>query len=179
MKPTLDLSCGLLRPTCTEDLAFVSQLLTAAPVRRFLCDNVILSETDVASMLADSDKLDADGLGHWIIVAESWGAAGLVGLAPVSGPLAALPETSSGIEPVIALAPEHFSKGLAFAAMSAALKYACEDLRLKGLVAAVDVPNEASHRLMAATGFERYGRTPGERGDLIVYKISFTGRAAS
>lgn len=174
MKPTIDLSHGQLLPARIEDAAFVLRLLTTAQVRQYLCDDVIPTESEVFAMLANSDRQDAEGLGLWIICAEQKQAVGLVGLAPVSGPLAALPQTADKTEPVIALDPAHFGRGLATAALLSVLGYARDDLGLLGLVAAVDIPNEASHRLMTATGFDRCGRTRGETGDLILYKVSFS-----
>lgn len=173
MKPTLELPSGTLRPARRTDIPFVFWLLTDAQVRRYLCDDVLMTEEDVSAILADSARYDADGLGLWIIVSGLGEVAGVVGLAPVTGQLETWPETKGGVEPIIALSPMHWRKGLAKSALCAVMGYARDTLHLPGLVAAVDLPNEASHHLLTSCGFERCGQKQGEKGRLTLYNVPF------
>lgn len=173
VKPSIVLPLGRLRPARETDTGTVLRLLTAPEVRKYLCDDKTLTEPEVAAMLDESTTLDAQGLGLWLIESDPGESIGLVGLAPVSEPLETLPETSGRIEPLIALDPRHWRTGLAKSALLGVMQYARDAMGLSELVAAVDAPNEASHRLLAACGFERYGTVPGVGHELLIYRATF------
>ncbi|WP_169054302.1 GNAT family N-acetyltransferase [Nitratireductor sp. XY-223] len=173
MKPILPLESGRLRPATADDACKVLALLRSPSVRWFLCDGRTLARSEVDAMLADSIELDADGLGLWIIEDHTRGFAGLMGLAPVSPQASVSDEMTGGIEPTIAIAPEHEGTGLAFDALKAILAYARSFLELRRLVAAVDEPNRRSHRLLKRVGFEITGRACGPAHELVLYALSF------
>ncbi|MEM0948195.1 MAG: GNAT family N-acetyltransferase [Pseudomonadota bacterium] len=173
MKPTIELCDFRMRPTGAGDAGFLLRLLTTPEVRRYLCDNRVLGGDEISGILADSRHHDSKGLGVWVVEAEHGEPVGIVGLAPVSGPLEFLPDMTGKIEPTIALDPRYWGRGLAKTALLAVVRYACVTLGLSKLVASVDEPNEDSHRLLTACGFERSGTVAGIAYDLVVYEISF------
>ncbi|MBO9437001.1 GNAT family N-acetyltransferase [Ruegeria sp. R13_0] len=178
-KPTLPFDGGRLRPVTHADADLMLALMTGPEVRRYLCDDTILTPDDVAGFVSASIGQDEDGLGLWVIETETETTAGLLGLMPVSGPLVAVPAMRGGIEPTIALDPRFWGRGLARQALLAVIEYGRTELSLTELVAAVDAPNESSHRLMQTCGFEECGTTSGTAHDLILYKRLLTQGAAS
>lgn len=170
MKPILHIREGALRPARPSDFRPVLELLHGESARRYLCDDKILPRETVEEMLERSSRLDADGLGLWVIEREPGGFAGIVGLEPVCAEVAASPQMASGIEPVIALAPCFEGVGLATDALAAMINHACQTLRLARLVAAVDEPNKRSHRLMQRAGFTVIGKAMGPAHPLVLYE---------
>ncbi len=172
MKPCLTLQSGRLRPATAADLDHLVALLQDEEVRRYLCDDSVLPRETVAAMLTESEALDSRGLGLWVIELEDTPFAGICGLQPVSAELDIAPAMAGGIEPLIALHPAHWGKGLAAEALDALILYARDSLGLSRLVAAVDVPNARSQRLMRRCGFAAVGRTPGPACELVLYDLS-------
>lgn len=171
MKPCLSMPHGRLRPAKTDNLDGLVRLLHDEKVRRYLCDGFALPRETVAGMLARSDALDSQGLGLWVIEHTHNAFAGIAGLEPVSAEAGTAPAMAGGIEPIIALNPEHWGQGLASEAMDALIVYARRSLRLPRLVAAVDQPNAGSHRLMQRCGFTVMGKAPGTANELVLYKL--------
>ena len=169
MKPGLPIRHGRLRPATARDLDSLVALLHDEQVRRYLCDDTVLPRAAIADMLKRSAQLDPRGLGLWAIETGEVAFAGIAGLEPVSPEVAAAPQMAGGIEPVVALDPAHWGTGLAHAALDALITHAGGPLALSGLVAAVDRPNDRSHRLMQRCGFAETGRMPGPANDLILY----------
>jgi len=165
-----------MRPARKSHLDQIARLLGDRDIRRYLCDDRVVSRQEVAEMLSSSMQLDAQGLGLWIIEAEGSGFAGLIGLEPVSASLAALPSMAGQIEPVIALDSGHTGRGLATAALTRLIDHTNASLPLPMLVAAVDKPNERSHRLMRRCGFKATGKAPGPAHELILYTLKLDGR---
>ena len=97
--------------------------------------------------------------------------AGIAGLQPVSAELDVAPAMAGGIEPLIALDPAHWGEGLAAEALDALILYARESLGLSRLVAAVDLPNARSQRLMQRCGFTAVGKAPGPAYELVLYGL--------
>lgn len=170
MKPYLPLPQGRLRPAIAEDLDDLVHLLHDADVRRYLCDDIVLPRAQVSGMLDDSLALDAQGLGHWIIEDASRRFTGIAGLMPVSTEAGLAPAMEGGIEPVIALNPTFWGKGLAKDALDALIHYASHSLALSRLVAAVDQPNTRSHLLMRRCEFQVIGKAPGPAHGLTLYE---------
>ena len=170
MRPVLPFAEGRLRPLRSDDRARVLALLRAPEVRWFLCDNRILTAAEVGDMLVERRLLEADGLGLWAIEADRAAFAGIVGLEPVSERLREVPELEGGTEPLIALHPRFFGRGLARSALAALIDYARDRLGLPHLVAAVDGPNQRSHRLLKVCGFRPVGQVEGHAHMLTLYK---------
>jgi len=161
---------GRLRPFSPPDTDRVLTLLREPDVRRFLCDDRLLSRAEVGDMLDASRQLGGDGLGFWAIEDLHGAFAGIVGLTPVSPEASVSPVMTGGIEPTIAIHRDFTSSGLAFQALNAVVEHARSTLHLPRLVAAVDAPNVRSHRLMLRTGFRETDRAPGPAHTLILYE---------
>lgn len=174
MKPKFALSLGELRPATADDLAALTAILHDRQVRRYLCDDTALPVETIAELLARSDRLDAQGLGLWMIEQANGSVIGVAGLEPVSEELATVPSMAGGIEPLIAVIPEHWGQGLASDAMDKLMHYARHTLKHPELVAAVDEPNIRSRRLMERCGFEPIDRTPGPANELVLYRVQFS-----
>ena len=116
-------------------------------------------------------NLDAQGLGLWVIEGRQGDFAGIAGLEPVSAEAATTPAMAGGVEPVVALHPGHWGQGLAGAALASLIGHARDTLRLLRLVGAVDLPNEASHRLMRRCGFTVMGKSAGPAHELVLYQL--------
>ena len=173
MLPVLRFHRGWLRPVSRADAGFLRGLLNEPEVRRYLCDDKALTEFEVSALLSENEVFEADGLGLWVIETDTLGAVGLAGLTPVAGPHQGDAEMAGGIEPTIALEPKAWGQGLARAALTALIHYACDGLKLAGLVAAADAPNVNSHQMLTACGFERIGKTSGVLNQLILYRQKF------
>lgn len=173
MKPCLAVSAGRLRPLAKYDLDDLTTLLQGPDVRRFLCDDAVLPEEAMLEMLERSDRLDVRGLGLWAIELGERGFAGVVGLEPVTEGIEASPEMAGGVEPIIALSPEFWGRGVATEALKAVVRYARNRLGLSRLVAAVDEPNVQSHRLIQRCGFVAIGKASGPANILVLYELRF------
>jgi [ribosomal protein S5]-alanine N-acetyltransferase len=132
--------------------------LTASQVRRYLCDDRMLARAEVQALLAESIAQWPAGMGLWLLRLHEGEMVGCVGLHPVSPAIVAhAPDLAGEIEPTIALAPEHWGRGLAAEGLTAVIAYAFETLGLEHVVAVVDEPNTRSHRLMMRVGFAPAG----------------------
>jgi [ribosomal protein S5]-alanine N-acetyltransferase len=158
--PTLATPRLTLRPATDADQNELWRLLTDRQVRRYLCDDRILTQAELREMLAESMAQWPAGMGLWLLWGYEENVVGCVGLHPVSPDIMVhAPHLAGEIEPSIALAPEHWGRGFAAEALAAAAAYAFDTLGLGHLVAVVDEPNERSHRLMLRVGFTPTGTT--------------------
>jgi ribosomal-protein-alanine N-acetyltransferase len=159
MLPTLTTPRLALRPATDADLDALWRLLTDPQVRRYLCDDRILTRADVQTILAES-LAQWPGMGLWLLRGDEEQLIGGIALQPVSPDIVAhAPHLAGEIEPTIALAPGHWGRGYAAEALQAAIAHAFETLGLERLVAVVDEPNARSHRLMLRIGFTPTGTT--------------------
>jgi RimJ/RimL family protein N-acetyltransferase len=174
MLPSLTTPHLAMRPATDADLDGLWRLLTDREVRRYLCDDHVMTRAEVQAMLTDSISLWPAGMGLWLLWGEDGQQIGCIGLHPVTaGIVAHVPGLAGEVEPTIALAPEHWGKGYAAEALAAALAYGFERLGLEHLVAVVDVPNLPSHRLMLRVGFTQTGTTAtGPCYPLRTYKLA-------
>ncbi len=171
MKPCLSMPRGRLRPASANDLDGFARLMHDEQVRRYLCDDNVLPRATLAAMLANSKQLDSRGLGLWVVESMRDCFAGITGLQPVSMQASAAPAMVGGVEPIIALNPEHWGQGLAGEALDAMILYARGSLGLSRLVAAVDQPNARSQSLMRRCGFTAMGGAPGPAKELVLYEL--------
>ncbi len=171
MKPCLWMASGRLRPATRGDRDPLLALLHEPQVRRYLCDDKIMPRRGVIDMLERSAILDCQGLGLWAIEDEGGRFSGIAGLEPVSDEPGVAPQLVGGIEPIIAIHPDQWGIGLAQSAVTALIGHARDELRLSRLVAAVDVPNARSDRLMRRCGFAVIGTAPGPVHDLRLYEL--------
>ncbi|MGH6918907.1 MAG: GNAT family N-acetyltransferase [Geminicoccaceae bacterium] len=158
--PTLTTPRLALRPATEADLDALWRLLTDPHVRRYLCDDQVLTRAEVQEMLAASIAQWPAGMGFWILRDREEKLLGCIGLHPVTaGIVAHAPDLAGEIEPTIALAPDCWGCGYAAEALAAAVAHAFATLGLEQLVAVVDEPNARSHRLMLRVGFTPTGTT--------------------
>jgi RimJ/RimL family protein N-acetyltransferase len=154
MLPSLATPRLLLCPATEADLDALWRLLTDPQVRRYLCDDRVLTRAEVQAILAEGIAQWPAGMGLWLLRLHEGEMVGCLGLHPVShGIVAHAPDLAGEIEPTIALAPEHWGRGSATEALAAALAHAFVTLARGDLVAVVDQPNTRSHRLMTRVGF--------------------------
>jgi [ribosomal protein S5]-alanine N-acetyltransferase len=181
MLPSLVTPRLALCPATDADLDALWRLLTDPQVRRYLCDDRVLTRAEVQALLAESIAQWPAGMGLWLLRLREGESIGCVGLHPVSPGVAAhAPDLAGEIEPTIALTPEHWGCGYAAEALVAALAHAFATLARDHLVAVVDEPNPRSHRLMMRVGFTPTGITAtGPCYPLRTYCLASSAFAAS
>jgi ribosomal-protein-alanine N-acetyltransferase len=163
-----------LTPALRRDADRLHALLAAPDVRRFLCDDRVLSREEVDALMDEAQGLSPRGLGFWMLTAKTGAFVGLAALMPVfAGAAETFPDFAGDIEPTIALSPEVWGQGYALEALTALLARAAA-LGRPRLVALVDAPNMRSHRMLDAAGFAMIGTTPGPRHTLVAY-VAETG----
>jgi ribosomal-protein-alanine N-acetyltransferase len=161
---TLSTMRTTLRPVVRGDAAALHALWTDPDVRRFLWDDVSISEERAAEVVAASDAdFAAHAFGIWMVDETASGQfAGFCGL-----------RSSDTGEPELLFGfwPRFWGQGLATEASRAVLSYAFDVLACPYVVAATDVPNAASVRTLERLGmqFERRGTLNGL--DTIFYRL--------
>lgn len=174
MKPVLSTRRARLRPTAAQDLGVVAGCLRHPDVRVFFPEDESVSDEVVASFLARSDAVDAQGLGLWVIEQASGAFIGLAGLRPTEGVLASSSRTAGGVELLIALSSSASGVGLAVEVVDALKEYARETLGLKRLVVGADAPNERFHLLLERCGFFPIGEVEGASHRKTLYEAELT-----
>ena len=123
--PTLTTRRLTLRPAIDADREGLWQLLTDPQVRRYLCDDKVLTHAEVQEMLATSMAQWPAGMGLWILGESRGETLGYVGLHPVTaGIVAHAPDLAGEVEPTIALTPDHWGRGYTAEALAAAIAHA-------------------------------------------------------
>lgn len=169
MKPVIDVEGLQFLPARESDLDRICTLLWQADVRRYLCDDVIRPVSFILELLAESARGDADGLGLWTLH-QSGGFIGLGGLRRTADASAQHPLMRDAIEPTVALHPSVWGRGLGRHCLRTLLRYAARELGLTHMGGTVDRPNQASHGMMRACGFEEIGHGPGPKYELVFYR---------
>jgi RimJ/RimL family protein N-acetyltransferase len=160
MLPVLTTPRLKLQGASHADLDALWRLLTERQVRRYLCDDQVLTRAQVEEMLRVSIAQGPAGMGFWVLRDPEEELVGCVGLHRVApGIVDHAPDLAGEVEPTIALAPDRWGRGYATEALVAAIAYGFEALGLERLVAVVDEPNHASQRLMIRVGFTPTGTT--------------------
>jgi ribosomal-protein-alanine N-acetyltransferase len=146
-----------LRPVTSGDLGRLHDLLTQPEVRRYLCDDAVLSREQVEGLMGEAAALGPAGLGLWSLLTAEGTWIGILGLQPVSeGAAKAHPAFHGEVEPLVALHRQAWGKGYATEALDRAVAYAAESLGRTCLVALVDEPN--AFPKTASAGRLRRGR---------------------
>jgi ribosomal-protein-alanine N-acetyltransferase len=145
-----------LHPLAPEHLDAMHALWTDPGVRRYLWDNLVISRERAAEVIAGSQAdFAAHRYGLWSVVENTSGRIiGFCGLR--SGDEEGVPELLYG------LLPRYWGHGFATEAAQAVLSYAFA-LGYPEVVAATDVPNDASARVLERLGmrFTRRGKLNG------------------
>lgn len=172
MLPQLHTSRLTLRPIAVSDHDRLWRLLAAPEVRRYLCDDVLLMREQVMDLIVENLKLAPDGLGLWALKDHDGAWLGCLGLQPVPAATVALrPDLGGEVEPLIALRSQAQRQGYATEALVAACGYAFRKLHLNRMIALVDEPNLASHRLLRRVGFVPTGTCTGPSHILRLYRL--------
>ena len=132
-------------------------------VRRYLFDDVPVTRERTAEILEGALAQVRDGLGVWTVrVRRATPVVGAVALLRVADAIAAYDaRLAGGVEPVASLLPAVWGLGYATEALEPLLHHGFTECGLKQVVAVVDVPNEASHRLVRRLGFTLTGESDG------------------
>ena len=143
-----------LRAVESGDGDALHAVFTEPGVRQFLFDDTLLSRAETQGHVEAACQQAA-----WTILQDG-DVVGLVALRP----------SGNDRELIIAVSERHWGRGIAFEASRRAMRHGFETLKLDRLVAAVDLPNERSHRLMVRLGFTARGERPGPKFRLRTYE---------
>lgn len=116
-------------------------------VRQYLFDDELLTRAETQRHVEAACEH-----GAWVVLQDGK-VIGLTSLRP----------TGEGRELMIAIGERHWGSGVAFAAAQAAMQHGFELLKLRRILAAVDLPNERSHLLMIRLGFLPMGEVDGPK----------------
>lgn len=154
-----------LRPMTTADLAVAHAMWTDPDMRRYLCDDKVVSVEQAREWLETSERNFAERrFGLWVLVERASGYT--IGFAGAQLWGDGAPELMYG------LLPAWWHQGLAAEASSAVLDYLFETLGHSVVMAATDPPNVASVRVMERLGMSFEWRGEKHGLDTVVYRLS-------
>ena len=164
-KPQLATVRTVLRPLDAGDLDESYALWTDPDVRRYLWDDVVIDHDRAVDVVAASnDHFDRYGYGLWTIRdPQSDELIGVCGFRPSE---AAEPEL------LFALWPKFWTRGFAQEAARTVIAYVFEVLGRAEVVAATDVPNEASARALQRLGMQLERRGTLNGLDTYFYRLT-------
>lgn len=141
-----------LTPFAQDDAAALLTIFRDPDVRRYLLDDAIVSDAWIAQEIAASESRFAEGkLGLWSLrLRDEPAIIGFAGFLPVRG----VSQLMYG------LLRQYWRKGLATEAARAVIAAARAAGRHE-IVAATDIPNEASQRVLRRLGFIEQARSDG------------------
>ena len=152
--PRLSTTRAILRPLSLRDLQSTHALWIDPGVRRYLWDDLVIDEDRAAEVIAASEThFQSHGYGLWAVCEpQTDDLMGVCGFRP-----------SEADEPELLFGfwPRYWGLGLANESAHAVIAYAFDVLQAPSIVAATDVPNEASIRAL-----RRLGMTMERRGTL-------------
>ncbi len=137
----------VMHPIGDADFAELHTILTEPGVRRYLCDNVIIPESQTREFIARSRELLADeGAGLWGVRKESEPELlGCVGFWYFHEP--------PRLELLFAMSERVWRLGYACEAAQRMIEYGRERLGMRSILASTDTPNLASIGLLEKLGF--------------------------
>jgi len=154
-----------LQPLGPADVDDVHAIWTHADVRRYLCDDRVVSLQQSRDWLTTSARnFDTRGFGLWGVRVVGGGMAGVVGCQRWP--------SSDEPELMYALLPAWWRQGLATEATQAVLAHVFERLGHPLAVAATDPPNLASIRVLDRLGMVFAERVILHERDTLVYRLS-------
>lgn len=164
-KPQLETPRTALLPLEFSDLPTTHALWTDPGVRKYLWDDVVITEDRAAEVIAASDDHFArHGYGLWAVrETQSSELMGVCGFRP-----------SETGEPELLLAfwPRYWGKGIASEAARAAISYVFDVLGRSQIVAATDVPNAASIGALQRLGMRLERRGTLNDLDTVFYRLT-------
>lgn len=160
-----------LRPLEAVDLDLFHEIMTDAFVRRYLCDDAVLSRIQVAAMVAESQELHKKGVGLWLIEANASSEGHCEGDRTVIG-LVGLWYFFDEPQPqlVYALLPAATQQGYATEAAAALMDYCFNDLGYRYLTVNCDEPNLASQRVALRLGMVQTEQRMVEGKPILVFR---------
>ena len=155
----------MLRPFAAEDADELHALFTDLDVRRYLLDDEVVSRSWIEEEIAASEaRFEEIGHGLWTIRRRGEEhIIGFVGFRPFFDP----PE----IQLLYGLLPQAWGSGLATEASAAVLARAFGGLGFSDVVAATDVPNVSSIRVLERLGFREWKRTEEGQAGTIYFRL--------
>jgi [ribosomal protein S5]-alanine N-acetyltransferase len=156
-----------LRPLDRSDAVALHAIVIHPQVRRFLCDDQILPDQEVAGWVEESLALfQQHGFGLWgmFLASDLQRLIGFCGFWYFHTP----PE----LELAYGLAFDCWRQGLATEAARAMLHYGFHTLKFDRIAASTDVPNIASQRVLERLGMIPVRRSQTAGAELIHYGIS-------
>ncbi|HEX4936263.1 MAG TPA: GNAT family N-acetyltransferase [Gemmatimonadaceae bacterium] len=190
MIPLLRTPRLLLRPAAPGDLDPLWHLWTDPDVRRYLWDDRTVDRDEASATLHSLLAMAEEGLGLWIVeprlttsaasttddqpstaLAPAGTVIGCAGLYPTSTTAEYEPAIAGMLEPLVALGPAWWHRGLATETLSAVLAYAFQTLGVDALAGVTDVPNVASDRMLRRVGFVPFSEGNGPRYRMRNYRL--------
>src|SRR5688572_21808133 len=161
-----------LRPVSIDEVDALHAMWTDADVRRYLWDDVIIprerAEEVVRSIITSFER---DGRGMWCIYEHAGHTpCGFCGFLPR--------ESAEPAELIYGLLPAAWGRGYATESARAVIEYAFGTLNVAHIVAATDVPNGASIRVMERLGMRFVRREAVNGVELVFYGIENSRRLA-
>ena len=154
-----------LQPLGPADVDAVHAIWTHADVRRYLCDDRVVSLQQSRDWLTTSARnFDTRGFGLWGVRVEGGAMAGVVGCQRWP--------SSDEPELMYALLPGWWGQGLATETTQAVLAHVFERLGHPLAVAATDPPNQASIRVLDRLGMVFAERVILHERETLVYRLS-------
>jgi ribosomal-protein-alanine N-acetyltransferase len=163
-----------LAPVTAGDIDVLWTIWRGADVRRYLFDDIDVTRERVEEIVRTIVlPSQVRKLGIWLARMQASAVViGTVGLLPVTTSALYAPRLQGEIEALAAFDPSAWGNGYATETLEALIDYAFRDLGLVRLAAVVDVPNEASHRLVARLGFAVSGEFLGPRYPFRTYVLT-------
>ena len=154
-----------LRPIGPDDADELLRVFRDAAVRRFLLDDTLVDREWVRGEIRRSrEAFEAEGWGLWAARLHGRSrVAGFAGFRHFFDP----PE----LQLLYGLTPDHWGQGLATEAARAVTDYAFDVLGFDRVIAATDVPNQASVRVMERLGMRFERRTDDGEGGTVYYRL--------
>lgn len=155
-----------LRPFTPEDVDDFHRLFIDPDVRKYLCDDKVISREQAASFIdASLASFETNGFGLWAVLPnEEDTLIGFCGFWFFYDP----PE----LQLLYGIAPAHWGKGLATEIAKAMIRYGFEEHSFERIIASANAPNLASLRVMEKAGMTFEKRVCINRLELVYYAIT-------
>lgn len=155
-----------LRPFTLDDVDDFHRLLIDPDVRKYLCDDKVLSREQAASFIDESlASFEANGFGLWAVLPrEEDILIGFCGFWFFFDP----PE----LQLMYGIAPDRWGQGLATEIARVMIQYGFEEYSFDRIITSADAPNLASLRVMEKAGMTFEKRVCINGSDLVYYAIA-------
>lgn len=154
-----------MRPLVDADIAELHAILTEPGVRRFLCDDVIIPETQTREFITRSRELHAnERVGLWgVYRRDERELLGCIGYWYFHEP--------PRLELLYALTERVWGYGYAAEAARRMIDYGREQLAMSTILASTDAPNVASIRVLEKLGFRLTERREAKGVDTLFFAL--------